>query len=127
MNWLRIINLGLPRWAWLLAAGFALAVAVAGLNHAFDKSLATASQAGVSGERAAASGEVLKRTEIGNAARQEVQEQLGRAGGDAVYHQCLRANRGTAAICERFLPQRPADHGQRGLSTGAARSGQPPR
>lgn len=97
--------LGIPRWLWALSALALAYVAVVALEVRDDRANQTI---GAAGEREAQTREVLERTEIGNAVREEVREAMVRDGrSDIVYDQCVRTAR-TPSKCERFLPERPA-------------------
>lgn len=96
--------LGAPRWLLglgaLAALGWALSVLVSGLNH-HD---AAQREAGVIQEQAHSMGETIKRTEQGNAAREEIR----RPDSSAKYDQCLRSAR-DPANCQRYVPERSPD------------------
>lgn len=98
----------LPRgWHWL-AAGIAAIALLAALwlwLDAREKADDRRNQEiGAAAQRETDLRETLERTEKGNAAREEVRNDVD----GARYTQCLRTAR-TPANCERFLPQRQAD------------------
>src|SRR5690606_5928154 len=64
-----------------------------------------AEERGASSQRETDLRTTLERTETGNAARNRVESEAARGGGDTVYEQCVLANRGAAENCKRFLPQ----------------------
>lgn len=101
--------LGAPRW--VKGAGLAVLAAIVLLGlwlwigareEADDKAN---QEIGATAQREGDLREVVKRTEEGNAARNEIND----AGSTAKYDQCVRSAR-TPANCKRFLPERPTDH-----------------
>lgn len=106
--WLTARKLGLANGLWLLAALAALVglyLWLGARETADDK----ANQAiGAAVQREGDLIETIKRTEQGNAAREEIRAP-GPVGDRARYDQCVHSAR-TPANCQRFLPQRPADN-----------------
>lgn len=100
MGWLTSSVFGVPRWILLAVAALVIAGAVAVANHWFDSTVETAKEAGAAGQRADDLGETIKRTEQGNAVR----EQVRNPGNRARYDECMRSAR-TPANCKRFLPE----------------------
>jgi hypothetical protein len=99
---------GLPRYLWGLLLVGVLTAAFLWLRaaeRADDKANQTIGQVT---ERAETTGQVLERVEQANAIRNEVEAEADRGTGDALYAECLRAQRGASEICQRFLPERPA-------------------
>lgn len=100
MPWLATKVFGVPRWLLLAIAALAIAAAVTVANHWFDSTIETAKEAGASGQRADDLGETIKRTEKGNAVRDQVRD----PGNRARYDECVRSAR-TPENCKRFLPK----------------------
>lgn len=91
--------LGLARGWWILIAAIAITVAVAVINHAFDKVIENAEEKGASEQREGDLRETIKHVEEGNEARNAISD----PGSIAAYNQCLRTAR-TPENCKRFLP-----------------------
>ncbi len=105
IGWLTAKSLlGAPRWLFAIAALAALGWALAALVGAINHHDAAQRKAGVIQEQAHSMGETIKRTEQGNAAREEIR----RPDSSAKYDQCLRSAR-NPANCQRFVPERSPD------------------
>lgn len=101
--------LGLPRYLWIVlavAAVIGLWVWAGAAERADDRQN---QELGAAVERGETATETLERVEQGNEIREQVEVDIRRGGSAAMHAQCLRSNRGDPAVCERFLPQRPAD------------------
>lgn len=114
LEWLTAKSiLSLPRWvAGLLAIALILGAA-AWLASALNHHDASQREAGAAVQREADLTTTLKRTEQGNDARAQIRD----PGSSARYDECLLSSR-TPANCERFLPERPDDHGGSGAGGG---------
>lgn len=100
--------LGLRKGWWVLIAIVALAGLVLWLGARETADDKANQEIGAAVQRETNLTETIKRTEQGNAAREEIRAP-GNAGDRARYDQCVRSAR-TPANCRRFLPEFSADH-----------------
>jgi len=109
--------LGVPRWIWLAAGVFALAIiGVVAYTQLLDKqdNIAKSNQEiGRTIQREQDLSKTLERVEKGNEVRSGVEAEAAVGRGSVLYRQCLSSNRGTPENCERFLPERQTADSER--------------